>query len=87
MPDQLRAGAATANLTPWLDIALCGGFAQRRATDVHDEILAKALVLDNGDTRIGIVVCDFVCMPRVIADAVKERVAQKSGIPPSHLLI
>ena len=87
MPDQLRAGAATANLTPWLDIALCGGFAQRRATDVHDEILAKALVLDNVDTRIGIVVCDFVCMPRVIADAVKERVAQKSGIPPSHLLI
>ena len=87
MPDQMRAGTATANLTPWLDIALCGGFAQRRATDVHDEILAKALVLDNGNARIGIVVCDFVCMPRVIADAVKERVAQQSGVPPSHLLI
>ena len=87
MSGQLRAGAATANLTPWLDIALCGGFGQRQATDVHDEIHAKALVLDDGENRIGIVVCDFVCMPRGIADAVKERVAKNSGIPPSHLLI
>ena len=87
MSGQLSAGAATANLTPWLGIALCGGFAQRQATDVHDEIHAKALVLDNGEIRIGIVVCDFVCMPRRIADAVKERVAQTSGIPPSHLLV
>ena len=84
---QINAGAATSNLTPWLDIALCGGFAQRQAQDVHDEIHAKALVLDNGETRIGIVVCDFVCMPRRIADAVKARVAQNCGIAPSNLLI
>lgn len=87
MEERLSAGAATANLTPWLGIALCGGFAQRQATDVHDEILAKALVLDNGKTRIGIVVCDFVCMPRSIADAVKRQVARKCGIPPTHLLV
>ena len=87
MENRLNAGAAFANLTPWLGIALCGGFAQRQAQDVHDEIHAKALVLDNGDIRIGIVVCDFVCMPRRIADAVKERVAQACGIPPSHLLV
>ena len=54
---------------------------------MHDEIHAKALVLDNGETRIGIVVCDFVCMPRRIADAVKARVAQNCGIAPSNLLI
>ena len=87
MADQIFAGAATANLTPWLGIALCGGFAQRQATDVHDEILARALVLESGGTRIGLVVCDFVCMPRGIADAVKQRVAQASGIPPSHVLV
>ena len=87
MASQLKAGAASANLTPWLGIALCGGFAQRQANDVHDEIHAKALVLESGQTRIGIVVCDFVCMPRGIADAVKKRVAQSYGIPPSHLLV
>ena len=87
MADQIFAGAATVNLTPWLGIALCGGFAQRQATDVHDEILARALVVESGGTRIGLVVCDFVCMPRGIADAVKQRVAQASGIPPSHVLV
>lgn len=87
MEERLSAGAATANLTPWLGIALCGGFAQRQATDVHDEILAKALVLDNGKTRIGVVVCDFVCMPRGIADAVKQQVAHRCGILPANLLV
>ena len=36
---------------------------------------------------LGIVVCDFVCMPRRIADAVKTRVSQNCGIAPSNLLI
>lgn len=87
MREQLRAGAATVNLTAWLGTALCGGFGQRQADDVHDEIQAKALVLDNGETRVGLVVCDFVCMPRGIADAAKDRVAQTCGIPPGNLLV
>lgn len=87
MNGQLRVGTATANLTAWLGTALCGGFGQRQADDVHDEIQAKALVLDNGDTRVGVVVCDFVCMPRGIADAAKERVAASCGIRPENLLV
>ncbi len=87
MNTQLRAGAATANLTAWLGTALCGGFGRRNADDVHDEIHAKALVLDNGETRVGLVVCDFVCMPRGIADAAKTQVAERCGIPPENLLV
>ena len=50
MSEQLRAGAATANITPWLGIAMRGAFRDvtHCADAVHDDLLAKALVLDDG---------------------------------------
>jgi hypothetical protein len=35
---KLRAGAATANITPALGCSLAGGMTDRRATEVHDEL-------------------------------------------------
>ena len=47
----LRAGAATANITPPLGIEINGGTAPVIATHVHDELHARALVLDDGSTQ------------------------------------
>ena len=44
----LRAGGATANITPPLGIEINGGTAPAIATHVHDELHARALVLDDG---------------------------------------
>ncbi len=41
-----RAGAATSNVTPWLGVSMPGGFTDRRATKIHDELHARCLVLD-----------------------------------------
>ena len=54
----LKAGAAQTNITPPLGIYLAGSLKARRATDVHDELHAKAMVLDDGKTQLAIVVCD-----------------------------
>ena len=83
----LHAGAATANVTPWLGLAIPGYFQERYGKDVHDELLAKALVFDNGETRVAMVTCDFICMPEKLADAVKERVQARCGIPPTHTMV
>lgn len=88
MAEQLRAGAATANITPWLGIAMRGAFRDVTHADaVHDELLAKALVLDDGARRIAFVLCDFTMMPRHMMDSVKERIATRTNIPPDHVLI
>lgn len=52
-PDrQFRAGAATSNITPWLGISSNGGMQDRVPQHVHDELHARALVLDDGQTRL-----------------------------------
>ena len=88
MSEQLRAGAATANITPWLGIAMRGAFRDvTHADTVHDDLLAKALVLDDGARRIAFVLCDLTMMPRTMMDAVKERIAERCSIPADHVLI
>ena len=87
MGNGLQAGAATSNITPWLGISIPGSFKPRYAHDVHDELLAKALVLDNGEARIAMVTCDLIAMPQKVADAAKARIAERCDIPPEHVMV
>ncbi len=88
MAEQLQAGAATANITPWLGIPMRGAFRDVTLADsVHDELLAKALVLDDGARRLAFVLCDLTMMPGRMMGEVKERIAEQSRVPPDHVLI
>ena len=87
MSTALQAGAATANITPWLGIEVPGGHRTRYAADVDDELLAKALVIDNGAARLALVTCDLIVMPQGMADAAKERIAARCGIPAENVMI
>ena len=83
----LQAGAATTNITPWLGVTIPGGHRPGYADDVHDELLAKALVLDNGHTRVAFITCDLIALPRNIADRARQRVARRCGIPIENTMI
>ena len=85
--DALQAGAATANITPWLGVTIPGSVRARHAEDVDDELLAKALVLDNGHTRLAFITCDLIGMPQNIADRARQRVARRCGIPIENTMI
>ncbi len=47
-----RAGAARSCITPELGCHICGYFRDRIAEDIHDDLHAKALVLENDDTAL-----------------------------------
>ena len=87
MGNTLKAASATANITPPLGTEIIGGFRPRYAENVDDELFAKALVIDNGETRIAIVTCDLIAIPEKIADVAKARVADRCGIPPAHVMV
>jgi neutral ceramidase len=88
MPDKIfRAGAATANITPRLGVSLNGGMADREATHVHDELHARVLVLDDGDTRLVLAVCDSCMIPGEVLDAAKHLAHGYTGIPLDWMLI
>ncbi len=64
-----------------------GGFLQNRATQVNDPIRAKAIVLDDGGTRLVIVVVDSCMLPRELIDEAKALAREKTGIPAERMLI
>ena len=86
-PGRFRAGAAAGIVTPPLGISINGGFTDRLARHIHDELHARCLVLDDGKTRLAIVVCDSCMIPRSVTDAAKALIAQRSGIPADRVLI
>ena len=87
MSTTLKAGSASTNITPPLGTRIPGGFRPRYAENVDDELFAKAVVIDNGTTRIAIVTCDLIAIPEKVADAAKARIADRCDIPPAHVMI
>ena len=87
MPTTLKAGSATANITPPLGTAIPGGFRARYAENVDDELFAKAVVIDNGETRIAMVTCDLIAVTEKMVDCAKQRIADRCGIPPEHVMV
>ena len=81
-----RAGAATSNITPPLGESIVGGWKPLPATHIHDELYARCLVLDDGQTKLAIVLCDNVGIPGEVFDLAKNMVHDTTGIPKSHLL-
>jgi len=84
---ELRAGAATSNITPEIGLKIIGGFVPYPSSHIHDELRARCLVLDDGQTRLAIVVCDLLGIHRLVSDEARRRIAEKVGIPRGNVLI
>ena len=67
-----RAGAATSNITPPLGELIVGGWQPIPATHIHDELHARCLVMDDGEVKLAIVLCDNVGIPQDVFDLAKE---------------
>ncbi|HEX4149171.1 MAG TPA: neutral/alkaline non-lysosomal ceramidase N-terminal domain-containing protein, partial [Pirellulales bacterium] len=83
-----QAGAFAADITPLsLPISVNGSMQPKQATEVHDRLHARALVLDDGQLRIAIVVCDLCMIPRDVCDEAQGLVGRAAGISADHMLI
>lgn len=84
---QLTAGAAQLDITPGLGVHLCGHFEDRQATNILDPLNAKAIVLSNGTTTLGFVICDLIVVPGHVVDAAKALITERTGLAPENILI
>ena len=81
MMGPLRAGAARVDISPPNDMfPMRGG---QVFAGVHDPLYARALVLDNGSSKVALISVDTASLPDS-AELVKA-VSAELGIPPSHL--
>jgi hypothetical protein len=85
---QFRAGAFAADVTPreW-PVRLIGGFEQPLAAGAHDRLHARAIVLDDGRSKVALVVADSCYIPRSLFDAAKRLAEEATGIPASHMIM
>ena len=82
-----RAGAAVSVITPPLDGAIIGNFLPQKATEIHDDLHARCIVLDDGKTRIAMVVCEVLLLPHDVVQNAKKRIQEKAGIAPENVLL
>jgi len=83
----LKGGCAKVNITSPLGIPLIGSYG-KPSDDILDELYAKALVLNDGNTAVAIVSADLLYTPlEEITNPVREIIKEKTGIPEQNVLI
>jgi len=83
---ELKVGAASIDITPQsFPVLINGSFYSRQGEPKN--IHARAIVLDDAETRIAIVVTDSCMLPKDLIDSAKQLAAQRAKIRPDHMLI
>jgi neutral ceramidase len=84
----MRVGCAAVVITPPPGTGLAG-FAARTegARGVHDDLYARALVLDDGDARAALILCDLCEIDAPCAARVRRRVETACGIPAASVMV
>ena len=85
--EPLEAGFATADITPPVGYRMSGYFNERPSTGVRDPLLARVIVLRQGDVQAALVFCDLIGISLSVAGAVRQRAEEQLGIPAAHVAI
>jgi Neutral/alkaline non-lysosomal ceramidase, N-terminal len=85
---ELLAGAAKRSIVPPHPTPMAGYFDRKDAfTGVKSPIHARALVCDNGETRVAVIALDLLCVSENLVDAAREAIQTRTGIPAGNVLI
>ena len=80
----LRAASGTVDITPSGPAYIAGYGQNRRSIDARDRLSARCLMLESGKTRIAIVSCDLIGIPRYEAQRIRDRIR---SVPPEHVYL
>ena len=84
----MRAAIAEVNITPPVGVSMCGFAARKGPSDgIHDELFARALVLDNGETQVAIVGADVIGFAPDLVDRIRGLVERAVGISGDRVLL
>ncbi len=85
---QLKAGAATVDITPQESHFLYGyPFVERMSTGTHDALLSSAVYLTDGNTQVMFISNDVIYLDKSSVARIRRSISEKTGIPQSNILI
>ncbi len=84
----LQAGFAKVVITPPVGTPMEGYSARQGVSQgVHDDLYARALVIDDGSTQAAVVGCDLLGVDRRLVAAARAKASEATGIPADHIMI
>ena len=75
------------DITPVSGYRMSGYFSERLNTGTLDPLLAKAVVMRQGDTQAAIVFCDLIGISHDVSQRARTQTQQITGIPAEHISI
>ena len=84
---QFRAGFAERDISPAIGMEQPGGYGKSYIRALHDPCKARAVVFDDGKTRVAIVGIDALFIRRQTVQAVRAAIQRKCGIDPQSIMI
>lgn len=85
--NNLKVGFARVDITPCLGIFVSGYFIDRFADGILDNLEANAVAVNSGDDTVVFLSFDNLGIPMGIYLEMRKRIAQKTGISESNLVI
>lgn len=82
---ELRAGAAKVSITPPASEFPFTAGREKPVVGIHDEVYARALVLDDGSKRVALVMLEVTKVPEV--EAIVSSVARELGVPAAQVMV
>lgn len=84
---ELRVGAAAVRITPGQSMPMAGYYGVRFSTNTHDDLWARAIVLDDGATRAALVACDLISLPEVVVMQARNIVTRTTKLRGARVMI
>ena len=82
-----KAGAAMSVITPPVGYSINGNMTDGAVKHVHDDTHAKAIVMDDGNSKLAIVVSDLCMVYRETLDKAKKKAHEHTGIPIENMMM
>jgi len=88
MPSELLVGVGSTIVTPPLGCQMAGFDARQGvAMKVHDDLHARALVLDDGATKVALISVEVIGFNGSFANELRAQVQQRTGIPACNVVL
>src|SRR5437868_7171470 len=84
---ELRVGAAAVPITPPVGIPMAGYYSQRGAQGVHDDLHAKAIVLESAGKAAAQIVLDLISTPRGLVEPTRREIERTTHLRGADVMI
>jgi len=83
----MKVGFAETDITPDIGMEQPGGYGKSFHRTLHDPCKVRAVVFDDGNSRVALVGVDALTVRRELVEPVRKEIQQKCGIPFEAILI